>query len=586
MWLPVSKSFQCQELPNDSQAPELWALGQLTAPAASSTNIHPEQTALLPREGIHYIHGTISTDIKNGCLKVYIYTRVETKIEAVELCASHRHALTSTSCFSFSSGRAPCLALPLLIQTAITGEMAHNEDVEILVHIGAPSRACDDARYRALASSYMAFEPVGIREEPEHAVSRLHTGPAAASHAEPRHVSFRQSQEEYAPGEFIPSLNLSWKSAIDNSGSQVNRTRRQEVIYTPTAPQTPGNTVPSQSSVWETPPSVVQDSYPTHLNPVGSLATPTRVLEHYLQQFDSSPNIPPTRRTTRRHQQGTIIPCTPGNQPPPVSSVELGYQRPPTRPPVSSPSLYTDIDTTRISETVRLSPDPPYPATTPETSVVPSTAESEPPRAKRPRPSRNAPGVRGLGRTANDSGAPTTPRRMPPPPPPPRAAPASSASSFVTARGYTQDSLEIRPPSPPPARDTLKPEDLVTFGLRRLAAQLSIPERYRPALQTRALDPFERGYWAVNCAGWPDDLKAYAWLELANYVGGGTAGWGVTCVRNPDFSELRVYCWGHVVAYIYLLLYLNSQRRLLKTEGVCWIDGESKVVITMGVKRG
>lgn len=164
--------------------------------------------------------------------------------------------------------------------------------------------------------------------------------------------------------------------------------------------------------------------------------------------------------------------------------------------------------------------------------------------------------------------------------------PTAPSASFVTARGYTQDSLEIRPPSPPSAQQTLKPEDLVTFGLQRLASQLSIPKRYRPASQTRALDPFERGYWVVNCADWPDELKAYAWLEMANYVGGGTAGWGVACVRNQEFSELRVYCWGHIVAYIYLLLYLNSRRRLLTTEGVCWIDGESKVVIAMGIKRG
>lgn len=169
---------------------------------------------------------------------------------------------------------------------------------------------------------------------------------------------------------------------------------------------------------------------------------------------------------------------------------------------------------------------------------------------------------------------------MPPPPP------TASSASFATANGYTLNDLEVRPPSPPSAQQKLEPKDLVTFGLERLASQLSIPERYRPTSQTRALDPFERGYWAVNCTDWPEDLKAYAWLELANYIGGGTAGWGVTCVKNQEFSELRVYCWGHIVAYIYLLLYLNSQRRLLKTKGVCWIDGDSKVVITMGTKSG
>ncbi|KAH8159195.1 hypothetical protein CIB48_g9044 [Xylaria polymorpha] len=37
--------------------------------------------------------------------------------------------------------------------------MEEQPDVEILIHIGAPSKAVDDARYRSLAAAYMAFEP-------------------------------------------------------------------------------------------------------------------------------------------------------------------------------------------------------------------------------------------------------------------------------------------------------------------------------------------------------------------------------------------------------------------------------------------
>lgn len=460
--------------------------------------------------------------------------------------------------------------------------MAQPEDVEILVHITAPSRHSDDVRYRALTSAYLAFQEFQER----------HNSIASVQHG----GIISQESLAVSTQEFFPSLKspqASFDSVIDNADSPNALLHVHRIGAQGGTPQTPDRTAALSQASWQTPPSVVQDSHPDVNATTRLFTTPTRVLEHYLQQFHSSseastpqhdslrrnthifagnpdtnqsPSVPRSSAQPDGKHNAPTIPCTPGNGIPPAPSIELGteMQPPPRRKHTVkaiekmasffSSSGIDDTDSARQG------------LGTPEAA----RADSEPPPNKRQRHARTNDSPQGMLRTTSDIG-------------PQRTAPSDQGRpiTFLTQHGYSHDSLELYAPEPPTDNAQLDPEDLVTAGLRKLGSDLQIPKRFRPERQSRALRPFERGYWSLDCSDWTPELRAEAWVFLANYVGGGVAGWGVWCRRDADFNRLKVYCWGHVAAHIFLLLYLASRRKILFT-GATWIDGDSNVVIVMG----
>jgi hypothetical protein len=142
------------------------------------------------------------------------------------------------------------------------------------------------------------------------------------------------------------------------------------------------------------------------------------------------------------------------------------------------------------------------------------------------------------------------------------------------------DGLDIRSPDPPVSCEDIRPDALVSDTLRKLARDFNMERRFRPKQQLRELRPFERGYWLLDCSSWEESLKWAAWAFLTNYIGDGQAGWGVWCRRNEDFTWIRLYCWGSVVGYMYLVLYLASRRKILHT-GSSWLGGDGQAVIVM-----
>lgn len=191
-------------------------------------------------------------------------------------------------------------------------------------------------------------------------------------------------------------------------------------------------------------------------------------------------------------------------------------------------------------------------------------AESEPPLPKRQRTSRDPDPGKPLARSASDVGPQRTHRNNTP-------------SSPLPA------TLEILSPPPLTTARALEPADMITDVLASLARELDLERRFRPASQTRALRPFERGYWLVDCTPWDADLKRSAWGFLTDYLGKGAAGWGASCRRDAAFSWIRLYCWGGVVGHMYLVLYLMSKRRVLYT-GTSWIAADGGAVVVMGAR--
>ncbi|KAK0628449.1 hypothetical protein B0T17DRAFT_486911 [Bombardia bombarda] len=471
-------------------------------------------------------------------------------------------------------------------------------NAEILVHIAAPSRTTDDTDYRTLASAYLNFVPkkripLVVTEKPSYNVPGedgrdFHDYAEAPSTQEPRTIN---------------SPNMSFQSVYDN----MNSPRLQQVED--------GGFQGSQSqSSWRAPPSVVPDSIPDNNLAMSQFCSPTRILEHFLDTFDSSqdhspkelssfdgqnlpthtashktqnPAVsspPPYSSSPESNHDETIIPLSPilstvdGN-------VNINNKRPrPTTPPSVS------YDETRISSSYPNPSEPSQPDPTSLEERIPSSrAESEPPTAKRPRlsvssapkspPADSSPttGKAVLARSTSDIG--------------PRQERAKAQRSAAQGGGgtltnvFSSTTLEIFSPAPPAGIHDLDPADLVTDALAELARELNLAKRFRPSSQTREVRPFERGYWLVDCSSWDGALKQSCWSFLGGYLPKGAAGWGVWCGRDAPFSWLRMYCFGHAVGHIYLLLYLVSKRRVLYT-GAEWVAGDGAVVVVMEGKGG
>ncbi|KAF4633949.1 hypothetical protein G7Y89_g4164 [Cudoniella acicularis] len=162
-----------------------------------------------------------------------------------------------------------------------------------------------------------------------------------------------------------------------------------------------------------------------------------------------------------------------------------------------------------------------------------------------------------------------------PAPEPPSSMPCRSQMASWT------DKIEIRAPLPQTSTMNLTPDMLITDHLHKLAKKMPLAQLYLPTQQTRELRPMERGYWLLRTDYWKEDLRMRSWNFLGNYIGQGLAGWGVWSVRSDDYGEVRVYCWGIVVEYIYLLLFMASETKIRKF-GATWIAGNGEAIIKVG----
>jgi hypothetical protein len=146
------------------------------------------------------------------------------------------------------------------------------------------------------------------------------------------------------------------------------------------------------------------------------------------------------------------------------------------------------------------------------------------------------------------------------------------------------DKLTITPPPPPTSSINITPETFITRPLSDLAKRMPISKLYKPSNQTRDLRPTERGYWLINSQPWPSELRRKCWDCLGNFIAANKAGWGVRCERNNDFTSFRVYCWGILAPYIYLLLFMASENKVRKVEAA-WIGGNGEALVKMPLSK-
>ncbi|CAK7239752.1 MAG: hypothetical protein STHCBS139747_001187 [Sporothrix thermara] len=169
----------------------------------------------------------------------------------------------------------------------------------------------------------------------------------------------------------------------------------------------------------------------------------------------------------------------------------------------------------------------------------------------------------------------------------PRTFPSSSPTASAPGL-YHDQSLRIISPEPPVACARLDAASLITDKMAKLARDLDITRRYRPAAPPsgeQGVRSFERGCWRLRTSGWPAALRQQAWDFLASYVGAGDAGWSVWCSRDPaPHTWLRLHCFAATAGHTYLVLYLASQRQILTT-GAEWLDGAGSPMITVPPRR-
>ncbi|KAG7111015.1 hypothetical protein HYQ45_017293 [Verticillium longisporum] len=217
-----------------------------------------------------------------------------------------------------------------------------------------------------------------------------------------------------------------------------------------------------------------------------------------------------------------------------------------------------------------------------DTTVEDTTVEDTPlPRLKRnrphhsragsdPLPSKRArlPSPDRLARSSSDTG-PASPSPQTPAYPLTLRNPSDSA--FISL-------LEIEAPAPKTSAASLSPDDLITPNMHLLMRSFGLPRRLDSVTRHRALKPFERGYWLLDCAGWEPGLAQRAWGFLYNYITDGFAGWGSRCVREAGWQWIRFWSFGHVANHVYLLLHVATERAI-KSEEISWVDGAGEVVL-------
>ncbi|KAM0594754.1 hypothetical protein ACHAP6_000502 [Verticillium nonalfalfae] len=433
---------------------------------------------------------------------------------------------------------------------------ATDDNVEILVHVAAPAMSKDDATYRALANAYLAFHAASCTSLPACTSQHAPQGPTT-----PEPPSSK-THEPFGPS--FESAELSFEGAWDNADSPrlaaLPHSQPYQSSHPTSAPShrsPPGDDaeMTDAEDSWIAPPSTVPDSMPWNDLRLPELSSPSRTMEHFLGLLedcsalddssldDSVMGTSPIRRGGETAPQINNESKSVGAAVPPVVRHDLTG-------PVSR-AEENGGDDSIIEETI----------------LEDTTVEDTPmPRLKRNRPHHSR--ADHLARSSSDTG-PASP--SPQTPAYPLTLRNPSDSTFISL-------LEIEAPAPKTSAASLSPDDLITPNMHLLMRSFGLPRRLDSVTRHRALKPFERGYWLLDCAGWEPGLAHRAWGFLYNYITDGFAGWGSRCVREAGWQWIRFWSFGHVANHVYLLLHVATERAI-KSEEIAWVDGAGDVVL-------
>jgi hypothetical protein len=489
-------------------------------------------------------------------------------------------------------------------------------DVEVLVHTSAPSRACDDARYRSLAQAYLDCRPkirlilttelrnsLDINREGDFDTTEhlLRVYLQSTQDDRESRASYRPDRDDIASNvssqcetsqnltglSSIESPQLSFQSVMDNVHSprfHTRLTRSSNHEFSPRNSTQSNNTQISAAS-WHDPLSTVADSQPENEWNLIENQSPTRVMEHGLQN-QSRLDICSQRPILKQDQAGELDLQSNINSS--LKTYEEKSVQPPPFPQIRSMSTLVskligegkikkvspNEDHCPVSKRKSICPDPEsarFPSFTPQ-DVAPKGSHTSPTRLTRSTKRQRIEPI--SSQLVSHNFDPTR-----------SLSSHTITPTIVSTEACTEWSttLEIRPTPPRTSSSTLLEESLVTEPLKQLVAKVSSSQciyPFIPLRQTRELRSMERGYWLVNCQQWDRSTRIRCWGFLGQTIGRDLIGWGVSCTRDPETSKIRVYCWGTVVEHIYLLLHMASASKI-KGTGACWLGGDGTAIIIM-----
>lgn len=469
-------------------------------------------------------------------------------------------------------------------------------DPEILVHVGAPSAVSDDARYRALVESSLAFEPVSRRSifdihdnnegigneirvddpwtsssnELSSASSRgeetmsFHSGDELRSLVTPETLQKSEYIQAHQPSEstfqsaglppshasteedselsfrpLIPLDDLSNNRGQPSSSSRaVSANASDGQIGATSLASVENHETHVESSTWKTPLEVIPDSQ-------GNEETAEKTMLDYSVQVSRS-FVPDTARRSRRSVIGkenrsedsglSDVTRIPSSIPSPSPAESSSAYRPEEE--ADNGVLLFSNETTTHFQTAQ--PEPSGSAGIPQKRKTVLHDSSQESNTAKSGPHQSL--------SSNDS-------RLRKRPTLPRASEEISLDILP---------IEIRTPDPPVSNDKFRTH--ITSTLQSLAQRMKQSSRFKPTRQIRELHPLERGYWFVPCITikpdrdanttvsttspniegdvntspsqiWTQSFFSQFWCFLRDFLTEGRAGWGIWCLLEPCTSS-------------------------------------------------
>lgn len=411
------------------------------------------------------------------------------------------------------------------------------DEVEILVHIAASSKATDDTRYRAFATAYLRFEPVVIHDNVKQSSDELFESPQRSGE---RARSGWSSSERSMQLPSLPGMSTlsnrtpyTFKSP-DASFKSISDNLDTPRFYGRTPHQLHRSNLSSNAGTASSPTACLQTNFGPSSFGDSRLPSTTEVYEDFLAMEASTSHM----KSSTEY---------------PASSLEL-----PTLPRQRSRLVQPEEEEEPESDDISSSRPVNFHLSS---MTVPKQIEKRKSTTELPQPLQKRQRQIVSGQNLTNT----------------RTKAVARIEKNPTTAVLCKVPNELRPPLPEASISHMTTLDILTPYLVDLESS-GMFKSWRSAIVNRELRPLERGYWYMNYSTW--NVGEQSWRLLNDYTRKGMLGWGVSCVKFSEKKELRTYCWGGIVKHIFFVLRIVSYGGVKATGGT-WFDGDGVAVITV-----
>ncbi|KAI9694501.1 MAG: hypothetical protein M1822_000117 [Bathelium mastoideum] len=128
--------------------------------------------------------------------------------------------------------------------------------------------------------------------------------------------------------------------------------------------------------------------------------------------------------------------------------------------------------------------------------------------------------------------------------------------------------------------------------LKLLITTPELQGKYNPIERRRELGPYERAKWSVDTSRWSPGIQLYFWRWLQRHGKDGRLGWSIAFWREHDkhadarticesLGMVTVFCWSEVIEHIYLAMYMASKTKIVGTGATLRTGPEGELIVRM-----